>query len=127
MSEPIEWQSWIDYSEENFQVAIENQETRPSTAILLAHQAVEKYLKAVWIMQEKLPERSHDLVLLLKTIEPHSPESHVKAARELNYFLPRARYPSQKFKLTDTDVQNAMNYTKLLRAFARERLGLEML
>ncbi len=125
MPEPIEWQSWIEFAEENYLVAIENQETRASTAILLAHQAVEKYLKAIWIMQEKLPERSHDLVLLLNTIESNPLENHVKAARELNYYLPRARYPNQKFKLTKTDVENAMNYTKLLRAFARERLGLE--
>jgi HEPN domain-containing protein len=125
MPDAMDWQDWVRFAEENHLVALENQETRASTTILLAHQAVEKYLKAIWIMQEKLPERSHDLALLLKTIEPNSPENHVKAARELNYFLPRVRYPNQKFKLTEVDVQNAINYTKLLRALARKRLGLE--
>jgi HEPN domain-containing protein len=125
--ESMNWQSWIEFAEENFQVALENQETRGSTAVMLAHQAVEKYLKAVLIARGELPERSHDLVLLLRTIEPNPTEELTKAARDLNYFLPRARYPNERYKLDAEAVSNAIQYAKLFRALARERLGLENL
>ncbi len=70
---------------------------------------------------------SHDLVLLLRTIEPQPSEAFTQAARDLNYFLPRARYPNERNKLDADAVGNAIKHAKLFRAFARERLGLETL
>ena len=121
----MNWQQWVEFAEENFLATLENKEKRGLSAILLAHQAAEKYLKAVWIKQERLPERSHDLVLLLKTIEPNPTNELLQAARELNYFLPRARYPNGPQKPSPESVEKVIQSTILLRAFARDRLGLE--
>ena len=127
MPESMNWQSWVEFAEENYQVALENKQTRGATAVMLAHQAVEKYLKAVLIARDELPERSHDLVLLIKTIEANPSEKLVKAARDLNYFLPRARYPNERQKLDADAINSAIEYATLFRSFARERLSLEIL
>lgn len=123
----MNWQDWVEFAEENYQAALENQEKRGLTAILLAHQAAEKYLKALLVYTEQLPERSHDLVLLVRTIEENPAPELLKAARELNYFLPRARYPTQQQRPNADSVQVVMLYTAQLRAFAREHLGLPQL
>ncbi len=122
----MNWQDWVEFAEENFLAALENKEKRGLSAILLAHQAAEKYLEAIWVEQEKLPERFHDLVLLLKISEPDANHDLLQAARDLNYFLPRARYSNTPQKPGAESVEKVIQSTILLRTFARERLGLEI-
>jgi HEPN domain-containing protein len=88
----MNWQEWVEFAEDNWQAALKIREDNGLTTILLAHQVAEKYLKAVLVSNECLPERSHDLVLLLRSIKPVPDADLLKAARELNYYLPRARY-----------------------------------
>lgn len=66
MPDDLGWQEWVAYAEENYQAAAEILETRGLTAVLLLHQAVEKYLKAVLVKNAILLDRSHDLVMLLR-------------------------------------------------------------
>ncbi len=124
MPDDLGWQEWVSYAEENYQAAAELLETRGLTAVLLLHQAVEKYLKAVLVKNAILPDRSHDLVMLLRLIEPNLEfESDLwKAARELNYLLPRARYPSGGQKPSPQALRNAFSYATALRALALSKL-----
>jgi HEPN domain-containing protein len=81
-------------------------------------------LKAVLIKNAILPDHSHDLVMLLRLIEPNLEfESDLwKAARELNYLLPRARYPSGGQKPSPQALRNAFEYATTLRALALAKL-----
>jgi HEPN domain-containing protein len=121
----MNWQEWVEFAEDNWQAALKIREDNGLTTILLAHQVAEKYLKAVLVSNECLPERSHDLVLLLRSIEPVPDADLLKAARELNYYLPRARYPAPQQRPNAESVALVIDYASRLRAFARERLGLE--
>ena len=85
---------------------------------------MEKYLKAVLVKNANLPDRSHDLVMLLRLIEPsiEFEDDLWKAARELNYLLPRARYPSGGHKPSPQALQKAFEYATALRALALLKL-----
>jgi HEPN domain-containing protein len=126
MPEPMKWEEWLLFANEDYEVALEVAATKGRTAILILHQSIEKYLKAVLIKRGELPDRSHDLVMLVRAIDPSLQFDHElwKAARELNYLLPRARYPSGGQQPTGTHVQKALEYAKLLQNFAKTHLSL---
>jgi HEPN domain-containing protein len=124
MPNDSDWKEWLNYAEENYLGALELQSTRGLTSILLLHQAVEKYLKAVLVKQEKIIERSHDLVMLVRLILPSLEyDSELwKAARELNFLLPRARYPSRGQQINQKTIDDAFVFAELLRNLAQEKL-----
>jgi HEPN domain-containing protein len=125
MADNLGWQDWVAYAEDNYLGATDLLETRGATAILLLHQAIEKYFKAVLVQQSVLPDRSHDLVMLLRLVEPSVvfEDDLWKAARELNYLLPRARYPNGAQKITPEAVRKAFEFAIALRALALAKLS----
>jgi HEPN domain-containing protein len=126
MPETMKWEEWLSFADENYEAALEVAQTKGRTAILILHQAIEKYLKAVLVKRNELPDRSHDLVMLVRAINPNLQfeDELWKAARELNYLLPRARYPSGGQQPTATHIQQALEYAELLRNFTKTHLNL---
>ncbi len=128
MPEAMNWQDWVQFAEDDYQTALEILEKRVPLAVNLFHTSCEKYLKAILVKAGTVPDRSHDLLKFLLFLEPNLEMENPLwlAARELNVKLISARYPSRTSPVTK-DAQLAQHHAKLLRALARERLGLEIL
>jgi HEPN domain-containing protein len=126
MPEAMNWLDWVQFAEDDYQTALEVLEKRAPLAVNLFHISSEKYLKAVLVKSNTVPDRSHDLLKFLLLLEPTLEMDNPLwlAARELNVRLISARYPSKTPPMTK-DAQIAQQQASLLRAFARERLGLE--
>lgn len=95
---------WIKRADEDLAVARHALEVPwLATACFHAHQAAEKYLKAVLVMLNTTPPRTHDLDLLADLIEANvSPLDIREASLVLTQYAVDARYPG-----TDIDEEEA--------------------
>jgi HEPN domain-containing protein len=88
-------------------------------------QCIEKYLKAVLVAHDEVPERIHDLVVLGTEASDHCPRiaEVLDDLSFLNPFSVLIRYPEK-----DTDpgeAEEAMEVMERVRAVLREALGIE--
>ncbi len=65
MPDSRDWQRWVAYAVEDFELAEEILKQRPRQASFQLQQSAEKYLKAALIAQSRDSSRTHDLVLLV--------------------------------------------------------------
>jgi HEPN domain-containing protein len=119
---------WIEKAEEDFTVAQREFRARVAPAFgaicFHAQQCAEKYLKARLHAEGKNPERTHNLVLLLKALVniDGSMEILRPAATLLVDYAVRYRYPGAK--ANRSDAKAALNHAKLVREIIRGSLGL---
>ena len=122
-------QRWIEYAENDWVSAVSLLGSVATTPSFLFHESIEKYLKAVILLESKQLERSHDLMDLLSRI-PQAPSEdslEMNAAKILDLSFGVSRYPDRGLEITLEDSQSIYRAGLVLRALARERLGLEML
>ena len=89
-------------------------------------QAVEKYLKALLILQEINFDRSHDLIYLLELLSRkiEIEESLYAKAVSLTGFGIQIRYPNTIIKLSKVDIEAAIRVSEVFRDFAIQRIGI---
>ncbi|MFH1586146.1 MAG: HEPN domain-containing protein [archaeon] len=86
---------WLDKAEEDFDIARFNIEGgKIEAGIFFLQQSVEKALKALHIKQQGKLLRSHDLLLLSKTV--NAPPEIQKYCKELSPAYYYTRYPDAK-------------------------------
>jgi HEPN domain-containing protein len=94
-----EAQEWLTRATEDLEALSElKPERTPSVIAALAHQAIEKTLKAIWIELNLEPPMTHDLEMLWARVAPNvakSPETDDfdDVLFELNDYGIKARYP----------------------------------
>jgi HEPN domain-containing protein len=118
---------WIEYAENDFQAAIQIKDSIASTASFLFHAATEKYLKAVLLKNKTLPSHTHNIDVLLQEIDPSiNVDSREKqAAKLLDLIFNVSRYPDDLLEMGLEETQSIHQASVVLRAYAREKLGLE--
>lgn len=90
-----EVQDWIESAEYDLETAkVMLEAKRYNYCVLMCHQAVAKYLKALVILFfRELPPRTHNLLTILEMIEPEPPEEIKTVLLRLNPHYTVARYP----------------------------------
>lgn len=92
-------------------------------------QAVEKYLKAVLIHYQIEFRRTHDLVFLLDLLSTKMEITHelFQKAFPLNNFGVQIRYPNKIIKLSDAELQTAIQIAEEFQMFALQIIGIEQI
>jgi HEPN domain-containing protein len=127
MADSKEAADWVRYAENDLEYALLGIERFPSQAAFHCHQSAEKHLKAVFLHRGILPPRSHDLTELLLLLEPAiAPASlEIGAARLLSVVLTPSKYPDDLLEITSSEAQATVEAARVLRLYARAKLGLE--
>ncbi|MGC8778899.1 MAG: HEPN domain-containing protein [Candidatus Caldatribacteriaceae bacterium] len=86
---------WVESAEYDFETAQAMLEVRRyNYCVLMCHQAVEKFLKAlILLVCRQLPPRTHNLLTLLQMVEKDPPEEIKTILLRLNPHYTVARYP----------------------------------
>ena len=110
---------WIQIAEEDFYSAqILNQADRKPFEIICYHcaQAVEKYLKGYLTYNEIIPEKTHNLLLLLDLcIEKENIFENIRTECSLlNRFTNEIRYP-HRMEIEEEDVVYSINAVERIR------------
>jgi HEPN domain-containing protein len=117
---------WIEYAENDFQAAVQIKTQIASSAAFLFHAATEKYLKAALLTQQKPVPHTHDISVLIYTIDDqlaaHAREQ--QAAKLLDVIFNISRYPDDLLELGLPETQSVYEAALVLREFARAKLGL---
>ncbi len=129
MADSISWQDWYERAERHFQRAMDDVIEYPTQASGELHFASELYLKAVILLTQRLPERTHVLEKILQSIDPNLSMTALEfaAADMLTKIGFQERYPGSFDEISPEEAQIMLNAAKVLRAYAREKLGLENL
>ncbi len=92
----------------------------------MLQQSVEKYLKAALVQRDIIPDRTHSITALLQALEPSVSRSSREwlAARLFNVIF-ETRYPGDLPEPRNEEAQALREAAEVLRAFAREKLGLD--
>lgn len=91
---------WLKTSEEDLSAAtILLGSKKFSHALFFGHLSLEKMFKALYInILEDYPPKTHNLILLAKSLDIEMSEEIEKQLIEINSFNMEARYPDEKFK-----------------------------
>ncbi|NOU16015.1 MAG: HEPN domain-containing protein [Bacteroidales bacterium] len=90
-------------------------------------QAVEKYIKAILVLNKIEFLRSHDLVYLLELLSRNIEidEAKFRKAFTLNNYGVQIRYPNKIIKLTKEELETAIQIAEEFRAFSVDLIGLK--
>lgn len=90
-------------------------------------QAVEKYIKAILLLNDIEFIKSHNLIYLLNLLpfKISDEDKKYKNAAFLNNFSVEFRYPNETIKLTNEDIEIAIYIAEDFRKFAQEIIGFE--
>jgi len=118
---------WVKFAEEDYTMAsLSLRRKTPLTngACFHAQQYVEKYLKAILVLQQRPFPRTHDLRLLsnLCTQSGVLVEINEEVLDLLSSYALRARYPGDVPTLEEA--RDALRITRIMRRFARKWLGI---
>ena len=128
MADSKDIKRWIEYAENDWTSAVLLLGSIATTPSFLFHESIEKYLKAVILLESKQLERSHDLMDLLSRIKqaPSEDSLEMNAAKILDLSYGVSRYPDRAIEITLENAQTLYKAALVLYVFARERLGLEI-
>ena len=108
MSE-IELMSWLEMAQHDIDTVnlLLKEQGHPDIIIYHIHQAVEKLLKALVLKNDSQIEKTHHLDKILKTLLPAYPRLSTleKDILEINYYLPKLRYPEGEKISQDEAIQ----------------------
>jgi HEPN domain-containing protein len=118
---------WVEYAENDYQAGLRLKDSIASSAAFLFHASVEKYLKAVLLLQHKAVPKSHEIDSLLKLAAPKIPEKsrEQQAAKLLDIIFNFSRYPDDLLEMGLEETSSIHQASTVLRAYARGELGLE--
>ncbi len=118
---------WIEYAENDFQAGSQIKNRIASSAAFLFHASSEKYLKAVLLQNEIPVPHTHDISILLQSIQPNLVVNsrEQQAAKLLDVVFNISRYPDDLLEMGLEETSSAFEATVVLRAYAREKLGLD--
>lgn len=130
--DPRSWHSFADMDLEAARVLASGETAEELAAVICfhAHQAAEKYLKALLVSKDEEPPRIHALPELLQRVTVHFPELEGPGLREvatnLNaYYIP-SRYPVEvggpEGPITASEAADALNWAEAIAAEVRPRL-----
>jgi HEPN domain-containing protein len=124
MPDATDWRRWVAYAEDDFAVALMLLEERPRHASFQLQQSMEKLLKAALIARGQDPERSHDLVLLVVTLDSTLAldDRIVSAAQLLTLIGARSRYPDRFVEMSAQEGQALLEAARVVRDFAQRFL-----
>ena len=116
----------IEYAENDFQAGIQIKAQIASSAKFLFHAATEKYLKAVLLIQRTPIPHTHDIGVLIRTIDENLEidAREQQAAKLLDVIFNVSRYPDDLLELGLPETQSVYEAALTLRGFARAKLGL---
>jgi HEPN domain-containing protein len=126
MSEINDPHAWVEKAEEDFilaRSALRRKKPLITGACFHAQQCAEKYLKALLVSKKAGFPMTHDLLLLNNLCSSVGIflEIDPKLLNALSDFAVRTRYPGEEPALSDA--KEAVETTKLIRAFAKKFLG----
>ncbi len=118
---------WIEYAENDFQAGNQIKDSIASSAAFLFHASSEKYLKAVLLQNQILAPHTHDISILLQTVEPNLVVNsrEQQAAKLLDIVFNISRYPDDLLEMGLEETNSVYEATTVLRAYARAKLGLK--
>ena len=119
--------AWVTRAEEDFalaRAALRRKQPLASGACFHAQQCAEKYMKALLLSRGADFPKTHDLLLLNNLCSANGIllEIDPRHLHTLTDYAVRTRYPGND--PTPEDAKEAVELTKLVRAFARKFLGL---
>lgn len=124
-AEYIEWLKRGGDDLKSLEILIKYPEGPPSTGCFLAQQATEKFLKALQIVTDLDPERTHDLIELATTLAKFYPE--IKEFYEdflsLNQYYIETRYPGDYPEFTWDECQKAYDVALKIKVFVLSKIG----
>jgi len=118
--------AWVRNAEEDRGIALSVDRFRfPNGVCFHCQQCIEKYLKAVLVAHDQVPERIHDLVVLGTEAADHCPEvvGLLGDLTFLNPFSVLVRYPDKETDLEEAEA--AVEAMERARTPLRVVLGLE--
>lgn len=118
---------WIEYAENDFVAASQIKDSIASSAAFLFHASTEKYLKAVLLKNKIQAIHTHNIDVLLQTIDPKIAQDsrEQQAAKLLDIVFNISRYPDDLLEMGLEETNSVYEATTVLRAYARTKLGLE--
>jgi len=116
-----EAKEWLEKAREDLDVAEYNLKgNKLSAAAFYFQQAAEKALKALQIEKLNRFERTHDLVILAKSLD--TPKEIIEICESVTIYYVITRYPNSKQEYTKKDIMNAGNGSKKVIRWIEEML-----
>lgn len=117
---------WVEKAEHDLLTAVHTlklgKRTPTETVSFHAQQCVEKYLKAILVLQGVTPPKTHDLEVLLAIVLPHNrPVLSASEQELLMQYAADIRYPSAT-NPTSAEARAAVALARRVRAQARKLL-----
>lgn len=117
---------WVEKPEHDFAAAIQilklGQRMPTDTVSFHAQQCIEKYLKALLILQGDDAPRTHDVEVLLELVSPRNrPVLGASENEWLTRYAAEVRYPSSKYPSL-TEARHAVALARRVRAQVRKLL-----
>jgi len=119
---------WVKSSDYDFEAAEDLFKTKKYPhALFFCHLAMEKILKALFVKtNEEYPPKTHNLMMLIKSINIEIDEKRLNLLIEINTFNIEARYPDEKLefyeKCTDEFTIKKMTETEGIIKWLKEKL-----
>lgn len=122
-----EYLGWVKKGNEDLislEALVKHQEGSPSTGCFLAQQAIEKFLKALYVSLGLEPEKTHDLAKLADFLLKSYPEieSFYKKLTIFNRYYIESRYPGDYPELTWKDCEKALEVVREVGEFVQTKL-----
>ena len=121
-------ENWIDYAETDLEAAkilFAKGEFFFHVAMFHAHEAAEKSIKAILIIEEIKFPKTHDLDQLLSLLEEQKTidANLYTLISPLQEFTVEVRYPNDDILITDRDIQHAINSSSEILALAKKKIN----
>jgi HEPN domain-containing protein len=117
---------WIEVAQEDFDAASKLAEVPyPAPACYHCQQAVEKILKAYFIVKENRLTKTHDLNELIDTCAKHSPDfgNFKEACSDITLFTAVRYPPIRKIRLlTIHEMKQTLEHTREILDFTKSKL-----
>lgn len=105
---------WLEFAKESYEDALYNWKGRRyGNTCFCCQQALEKILKAILVEKDKLPPKTHDLILLAKRARIEIDEDQAEELRAItrHYFL--VHYPDLNKKFYRSRIVTQKTLTKM--------------
>ena len=121
-SNPADWVTYAERDHQAMLLLLSERERFAPQVLFFAQQSAEKYMKAVLVSHKCEPPFTHDLLKLIRELEPRHPEATTLAqcSSRLNNDYIYSRYPVGAS--SHPDVEQAVEDCKQVRAFCRNLL-----
>ncbi len=118
-------EDWFEIADKDLEISkklLKDGQRYIGFAAFHCQQAFEKYLKGIIVFHGKLPEKTHNLQVLLKEVLNHHLEfmKYLDTSIELTPCAVVPRYPDEYFVLTISKLKKLIKKTEDLQYFVKE-------